>query len=389
MKRSALIIALLLIPVYFGTTYAYQLKKWSWNWIESTPKVVHLWINPNCADPSAPNELIAITNAYNTWSAVLTNFDFNYSGSSYHIYCFQNDSNDVCWNPGIYIPDPRSQSVTGTWANGDTVTEADIVFFDSLFVWCTGTPSDTQMDVESAALHELGHVLGLGNYTDPSVVMYDTLYFGEMHRSLATDDINGMKAIYGLVVTNPNGSGTWDVGQLYYIIWDHEGVSGNVSIFLNRNYPDANGWGKIIGNTPNDGIQPWTAKTPPSSNSRIRVESFDNEFVYDASDANFTIAGYTVTYPTESGISWPTETYRTITWSSLGVTGNVNIKLNREYPSETSWEPIWSNTADDGSYRWWVTGEGESTTCRIKIENASDTSNYDISNNNFRIIENK
>jgi hypothetical protein len=111
----------------------------------------------------------------------------------------------------------------------------------------------------------------------------------------------------------------------------------------------------------------------------------DNPPVYDYSDANFTIAGYTVTYPTASGLHWFIGYNYTITWTYVGVTDSVNIKLNRSYPSE-NWVIIGDHTFNDGSYTWHVTGP-ESTTCRIKVENANNANNYDISKNNFMIIE--
>ena len=55
---------------------------------------------------------------------------------------------------------------------------------------------NTSMDVETVALHEFGHALGLGeNTTDPSTVMYQT-YTG-IKQALAPDDIAGIQSIWG------------------------------------------------------------------------------------------------------------------------------------------------------------------------------------------------
>jgi len=113
MGRRCLIIAFFLIPIHHSTLEAYNLKEYSWNWLESTSKVVHLWINPNCADPSAPNELSAITNAYNTWSSVPTNFDFHYvTSSSVTNHTPGNNQNDLCWNSGSCPVNPDYLAVT-------------------------------------------------------------------------------------------------------------------------------------------------------------------------------------------------------------------------------------------------------------------------------------
>jgi hypothetical protein len=50
-------------------------------------------------------------------------------------------------------------------------------------------------DLFTVALHEFGHSLGLGHSTLTSAVMYPT-YNGK-HTSLSTDDINGIRSIYG------------------------------------------------------------------------------------------------------------------------------------------------------------------------------------------------
>jgi hypothetical protein len=162
-------------------------------------------------------------------------------------------------------------------------------------------------------------------------------------------------------------------------------VSGNVDIFLNRDYPDPNKWGKIIANVVNDGSEGWISKAPVSTDCRIRVESVNHRFVYDASDANFTIAGYTVTNPNASGITWEEDSEVTINWTSLSMTGNVDILLNRDYPDENGWVTLFSNTPDD-HYQFWTVTPGTSTTCRIMVRKHEEPNNLDISDNDFSII---
>lgn len=259
-----------------------------------------------------------------------------------------------------------------------------MVFYDSLFVWSTSTPPDSgQIDVESLALHELGHVLGLAHSTTSGAVMEEGYDLGDVE-SLTDDDRDGMRAIYGLVVNNPNGSNTWNVGTSYNITWGHDGVSDSVNILLNRNYPNVSGWKKIYSITLNDGIQPWTPTVPPDDSCRIRVESDSNTFVYDVSDANFTVAGYTVTSPNDSGVVWRVDENRLITWTSLGVTGGVDILLIRNYPDVSRVDTLFSNTSNDGFQLWTVTSP-LSWHCRIKVQNDNDDNNYDISDNDFRI----
>ncbi|WP_369539484.1 matrixin family metalloprotease [Bradyrhizobium japonicum] len=51
----------------------------------------------------------------------------------------------------------------------------------------------------AVALHEFGHCLGLAHtkVEDGSIVMFTPLKAGDPRRSLKTDDLNGIRAIYG------------------------------------------------------------------------------------------------------------------------------------------------------------------------------------------------
>jgi predicted Zn-dependent protease len=53
----------------------------------------------------------------------------------------------------------------------------------------------TTYDLQTVALHELGHALGLSHSTTNGAVMWPS--YGGQRRSLTTDDINGIQAIYG------------------------------------------------------------------------------------------------------------------------------------------------------------------------------------------------
>jgi predicted Zn-dependent protease len=53
----------------------------------------------------------------------------------------------------------------------------------------------TTYDLQTVALHELGHALGLGHSYSSSAVMWPS--YGGVKQKLTTDDINGIQAIYG------------------------------------------------------------------------------------------------------------------------------------------------------------------------------------------------
>ncbi|KAL6610514.1 hypothetical protein ACP70R_040483 [Stipagrostis hirtigluma subsp. patula] len=53
------------------------------------------------------------------------------------------------------------------------------------------------IDLESAATHEIGHVLGLGHSSSAKAVMYPSIGAGERKVELADDDVEGVQLLYG------------------------------------------------------------------------------------------------------------------------------------------------------------------------------------------------
>lgn len=90
-------------------------------------------------------------------------------------------------------------AVTCSWFNTVGNPYKPAVEFDMQFDpdwnWTTGSP--TQVDLQSVALHEFGHALGLNHSGDGSAVMYASYPSGSQRRQPTTDDIAGLTAIYG------------------------------------------------------------------------------------------------------------------------------------------------------------------------------------------------
>lgn len=89
----------------------------------------------------------------------------------------------------------------------------------------------------------------------------------------------------------------------------------------------------------------------------------------------------TVTSP-NGGESWTVGNSYSITWTTTGAVGNVNIKYSTNNGS--SWTTIISSTANDGSYTWTVPN-AVSSQCKIKISEAADENPSDTSNAVFTI----
>jgi len=119
------------------------------------------------------------------------------------------DKNDLTWGiAGTH--DANTLAVTYTCYNGITgkIYDADIEFDTDHFgtLWRvdgSGSCGEGVFDLETAALHEEGHFLGLGhpsfntcvNGTNGDCPVMDGTY-GGVQRALCADDINGVRALY-------------------------------------------------------------------------------------------------------------------------------------------------------------------------------------------------
>jgi hypothetical protein len=188
-----------------------------------------------------------------------------------------------------------------------------------------------------------------------------------------------------LTLTMPNGGETWYVGGSDTVRWTSENYSGNITIALNFSYPGGY-WQNIITNTPNDGAQPWTVTIPTTTHARIRAVASSNPSMGDTSDADFTITDgnpYVGVSSPNGGESWFVGDPHNITWTSGGVSGNIKIELNRNYP-HGSWLTLFASTTNDGTEPWTVTSPLTSN-ARIRVSSVSQPTITDMSDANFTI----
>ncbi len=68
-------------------------------------------------------------------------------------------------------------------------------FDDEEHIWAV-TPTAGAFDIQSIALHEIGHCLGLVHSNDPSAVMYPTVQPNFALRMLQMDDIQKFRGLY-------------------------------------------------------------------------------------------------------------------------------------------------------------------------------------------------
>ena len=144
---------------------------------------------------------LQVTAAAATWTQAGSNFALYYGGSvvAPPVGGGSDGINELYWAsslPDGVIGQARS------WGDGaGRITEADVVF-STAYSWGDGTGGT--MDVQTIALHELGHWLFLRDLYGPQdnsgKVMYGYANNGLIRHSLSADDAAGIIWIYGSLV---------------------------------------------------------------------------------------------------------------------------------------------------------------------------------------------
>jgi uncharacterized repeat protein (TIGR01451 family) len=110
----------------------------------------------------------------------------------------------------------------------------------------------------------------------------------------------------------------------------------------------------------------------------------------DGNPANNTATATTTVNPAVSvtvlapngGEVWRIGRRATIQWTSSGIAGGINVELSRD--GGATWSPIITNTRNDGSQRWNVTGPA-TTQARVRVCSAANPGVCDQSDGGFTI----
>lgn len=184
------------------------------------------------------------------------------------------------------------------------------IHFDDAESWSTGS-SGTHL--QTVAMHELGHSLGLGHSTVSSATMY--AYYTGSDTSLSYDDHAGIWSLYG-TYSSPSGCGTLEAGEglgMGEYIMSCDGrfklamqTDGNLVLYMGT---------KSL----------WDTNTHENGGNRVVMQEDGNLVVYksngnDAWDANTNSTanqyahlaiqndGNLVIYKTNGGVAWASGT---------------------------------------------------------------------------------
>ena len=148
---------------------------------------------------SAELFLTAIKNALRTWSVVTeAEFTLLYDGETTATNTGFNTKNEI-----LFMPKGANSQVgqAQVWfTSSGSIVEADIWLNEDYQLDATGAPQGSEIDLESAALHEIGHWLPLGHTTNPNDMMYPILGAGQRRITLSSDDSSRLAALYPCAV---------------------------------------------------------------------------------------------------------------------------------------------------------------------------------------------
>ena len=160
-----------------------------YHWCGANPMGEYFYINANTQDVG--NEESAVSKAAQTWNSCGACFQFDYGGLTVTSTTGRDEENIILWGKKLSHP---VLAQTNLWYTPSTgcILEADCEFNDNES-WNTNGIED--FDIQTCMLHEFGHYLCLEHSNNPKAIMY--AYYQGVQRTLSSDDIAGIKAMYG------------------------------------------------------------------------------------------------------------------------------------------------------------------------------------------------
>jgi hypothetical protein len=150
---------------------------------------VRYFVNNNTADLGG--EEVAVRMGFDAWEdEPSSRIDFAFAGLTTSTFFGNDGVNRVFWVPEGQMSHPlhAAETITTCWTSTGELLDADVRFNDGL-TWST---SGVNL-IQHTAMHEVGHVLGLGHISDINQIMFPTM---TTKTSLGWGDRNGVRALY-------------------------------------------------------------------------------------------------------------------------------------------------------------------------------------------------
>jgi hypothetical protein len=145
-------------------------------------------------DVAGDDEREAVRRAFATWSAsVQISFREVGTGDSPDIRIAWTQANcgDANMGGGVLA---HADYPPGCGYYGNALPRP-LHFDDQEHTWCIGAVAN-QYDIETIALHEIGHLLGLAHSSVAGAVMFPTVSANSTNRVLVADDLEGIRRLY-------------------------------------------------------------------------------------------------------------------------------------------------------------------------------------------------
>jgi hypothetical protein len=332
-------------------------------------------------------------------------------------------------NDGSFIWDPIPAFATGT---GNRIRILDVGDFDvydssdadfavtSPFItvltpdggeqWKTGTPNDITWNadpdiqdvmIELSLNSGVDYILVIAPTTPNTLVFaWDPVPFGidsdtcrikisDIDCPEVFDESSSDFEIFEpwINVTSPNGGEELEGYMSWEITWESSENGGTVYIEYSKDnfVDDIN---PVAANTPNDGSYIWE-DIPFDLSDTVRIRIFSaSPSMSDTSDGDFSIvepAPFIRVLTPNGGEQWGCGSSKEITWWSFNVTGNVDIYYSKDnFVSDNNL--IAEDIPVGDSYKWSVPAD-ISDTIRVKVIPVDYPSGFDVSDNDFSIVD--
>lgn len=137
--------------------------------------------------PGTPSEAVGpVSRAFTTWAA---NTHFSFSQASE----YESADIKISFERGDHGDGSPFDGVGGVLAHAFAPTDGRL-HFDAVEHWAVGAVPNFY-DVETVALHEIGHLLGLQHSSVEGAIMWPSI-MGGTTKGLHADDVEGIRVLY-------------------------------------------------------------------------------------------------------------------------------------------------------------------------------------------------